>query len=641
MNREFSWRKWLRVAGWTVGGVCLLLVVCLLLLNTRPVQNWLARQALEMLSAKLDTRVSLDNVSIDLLTQDVRLHGLAVDDRQQRPLLRVEQLVANVELSSLLHHRVRITDARLIGARALLVRADSDSVPNYAFVIDAFKSGEEPSGGTPLTLDMDRVTLERVAVKYNDDEASVGKLDCRLHGMASLPTLRGEALSVRWTRPNRKGVLVTRTASLGTVHLDDGKLDIDGLRFVTDNRLPRKNTGKPHRGFFDADHLDVTASMRWVIDHTGPDSIHAVLRECSAVDSVTGIDLRAVRCALAVTPKALTFTDVYVRQGDTEVSLDRGVLSLPDSVSGQPLTYRTSPISVRAVLKSISRPFAPILKDFTLPLHVSVVMTGDNDRINFSNIVVNTADKQFLLHAAGWVGGISLHDSHEIKVHFDVNNMTARPAVIENILKQFPFKRFMMKQLNNLGTVQYTGAFDVLWKKEIFGGRVLTRHGDVNFNMTVDGLNKYMLGHISAPSLEVGQVLGMPDVGDTGLTADFKFDIDGKRTAAIRAGRGGKLPIGEVTARVDKAAYKFIHVNNVDVHIESDGSVATGSLVDPHKYMDVSCSFTFTDTDNLHHLSVTPGISFHGARKDNTVNLAKEKDAERKKKAAEKAAKKK
>ena len=38
--------------------------------------------------------------------------------------------------------------------------------------------------------------------------------------------------------------------------------DIEDLHFAIDNHLPRKNAGKPKRGFFDVGHLDVTSNMQ-------------------------------------------------------------------------------------------------------------------------------------------------------------------------------------------------------------------------------------------------------------------------------------------------------------------------------------------------------------------------------------------
>ena len=175
-------------------------------------------------------------------------------------------------------------------------------------------------------------------------------------------------------------------------------------------------------------------------------------------------------------------------------------------------------------------------------------------------------------------------------------------------MSQFIDKIYMEKQLRALGDISYTGSFDVYWKREQFRGQLNTQVGGLAFNFEVNGLDKTLAGNVRADNIKLGNVIDVSGIGDASLSADFKFDIAHNHAAA-----GGKLPVGEVTARVDEVSYRFITVKNVDVSITSDGATAEGTLVAPHKFLDLSCSFTFTDTDELHKLKVKPGISLHKA----------------------------
>ena len=66
--------------------------------------------------------------------------------------------------------------------------------------------------------------------------------------------------------------------SLGSILFkeDDGVygLEIGTLHFILDNHQPRKNTGKPHRGWFDVGHFDVIADLKLKIDYLNKDSVH-------------------------------------------------------------------------------------------------------------------------------------------------------------------------------------------------------------------------------------------------------------------------------------------------------------------------------------------------------------------------------
>ena len=76
-----------------VGMVVLLLAGGLFVINTEAFQNKMLGKAVEMLEEKLQTRVDIDSVSVDLLTLDAELYGLLVEDRQHRKMLQLESCV--------------------------------------------------------------------------------------------------------------------------------------------------------------------------------------------------------------------------------------------------------------------------------------------------------------------------------------------------------------------------------------------------------------------------------------------------------------------------------------------------------------------------------------------------------------------
>ena len=103
----------------------------------------------------------------------------------------------------------------------------------------------------------------------------------------------------------------------------------------------------------------------------------------------------------------------------------------------------------------------------------------------------------------------------------------------------------------------------------------------------------------------------MPDLGKIACKADFKFDISKPRTARMRQQKGGKLPIGRISAEVEEAKYKKVKVRNLFAELESDGAVATGNITVKGKRMDVLCGFSFTNTNEMRKTKIKPGIKFH------------------------------
>ncbi len=586
-----------------------MLSIAFLLLNTSPVQNWLMRRATQALSDKLQTRVSVDDVSVTFLTCDVKLHGLRVDDRRQQPMLRVEQAVADVDLWSLLHNKVHLSDIELTGVEANLYKASPDTAANYQFVIDAFKN-QDDSGGKKMEVTLDDVVASRVNIRYNGNTVLLERLAASLDSDMMPDVVEMDSLRVAWTTTGRQGNTVDHGLDVGRLRYDTRDsvplVDVERAHYTSDNHLPRKNTGKPHRGFFDVGHLDLTASLQLAVDHMGQDTLRATVKKCVATDAVTGIDIRELQCGLVANRRGIDLSDVVVKQVNTVVRLSHAHLALPDAERGVPFSFSTSTITVTAVLQDIARPFAPVLSRFTLPVQVSVVMDGTAERLSFHNAVVRMAGRKFEVKASGTVTGFTHGERHELHVHFDVPSMRAKEGMVRQIIKQFTTKMFMNKQLQALGDITYSGSFDVYWKREQFRGQLNTQAGTLAFDMEINGLEKLLTGSVKATNLKLSDIISVAGVGNASLGADFKFDISRERAPA-----GGKLPVGDVTAHVDEVSYRFVKMKNIDVTIHSDGMTAEGDLVAPHKFLDLSCSFSFTDTDELHKLKIKPGIHLH------------------------------
>lgn len=598
----------------------LLLVVLLVgagvwLINTKAFQQRVLKQTTQLLSERLQTRVSIDSVDIRFVAQQLRLYGLQVDDQQQRPLLSVRQAGVDVDISELLGNKFTIKDVELSGARALLLKPSKDSASNFQFIIDAFKKQPKAKRDTTVAprkrieFDIHSVRLNDIQVTYNDMAVNLAQT-----------VIKG--------RKGRYQAVVQ-------------------LQFATDNHKPRKNTGKPKRGFFDAGHLDVTCDFKAAIDASEKDTLRFDLSELHARDSVTGFDVRHLQAQARLAGKQLLLTNVQVQQKRTQLHIDSARMQLPNKRDSIPFSFQTGTISGTVYLQDISRAFAPVLSKFTLPLQLSCTMSGNQDKLSFRHVKVGTTDKRLAIAATGDI--TNLKSKEKLTVLFHVARMTAKSGIKERIISQFPVKRLMMTQLHNLGNISYTGSFRVIRKEERFWGTLGTAVGSLKFQFWLDERNKYVVGNASTQKLHFGKVMGMKDVGPLAAKADFKIDISKPRTAVMRRKLGGKLPIGKVSATIADCSYKGVHVRNVDVNVTSDGAVATGDVIQRGNWRDLSCSFSFTDTNQMHKLKVSHGrMKFHKmsnearqAKRERKEARKAERQAKREAKKAEKAAKKK
>jgi hypothetical protein len=367
------------------------------------------------------------------------------------------------------------------------------------------------------------------------------------------------------------------------------------------------------------------------INATDKDTIRAELNHLEARDSISGIDIRDISTKIKMAGKQLWLSDVNIQQMQTTLHIDSAHIYLPNKKDSTMLSYNTGRITGTAYLKDISRAFAPVLSRFTLPLNLSLTMSGTDNTMSFKDVKVNTADKRLTIAATGNIK--ELKSKENMNITFNVSRMYARSGIKEKIISMFPVKRMMMKQLHNLGNISYTGSFRIIRKEERFWGRLNTAAGSLQFLFWLDERNKYVVGNAKSDNLDFGKVMELKNLGKISASAEFKIDISKPRTAVMRRQKGGKLPIGNIKATVVDCSYKGIHVRNLDATVNSDGAVATGDIKQHGNYRDIRCSYSFTNTDEMHKLKVSDfGLKFHKISAEDKQAKRERKEQKRKEK---------
>ncbi len=616
MNKKLS--LILKILGGIVGVLLVLLLVAAALLNTHSVQNKILSMATERLEEKLQTRVKIADVSVNVFTQEVSLKGLEVEDQEHRKMIELDALSVSLNLRELMARKLMISKADIEGVRAQLYKPE-DGPANYQFIIDAFKRDKSAQKDSvqqdtaskkkePFKLDIHHLKLARIEVQYNDNKVSLDEVAFD-KGWLSKATGKLRGLQGQWELQTKKGPQ-TAKFNLGTIHYDEeeGKhgVAIDGLHLALDNHLPRKNANKPKRGFFDVGHLDILADLQLTVNHIGKDSVNATLTKFAARDSVTGFNVKDLRFTVGATKQLVRLGNIVVQHENTVLQFDSASLVLPSKKEGRKFSFQTSLIKGKTLLKDISRPFAPVLKDFKMPLELSVLFSGTDTTLVFKDIEVHTPDKRLKINA---VGGIEqLNKKEEMDIHFHVSKMTAKGTVKQEIINQFPVKKMMMKQLEALGDITYTGDVRIPWRKEAFKGVLGTAVGSLNFDFVLNEETKHVTGNAETKSIKLGQVLKMKDISSVGAKAKFDIDIHKERTAQMRKKYGGKLPIGKVNATVYEASYKKIKVKNLLVDIKSNGGQLDGNISQTNKGLDWACDFTMTDIDKPSSIKIKPKV---------------------------------
>ena len=572
IRKIFTFPRWLRLTltAFVAVVVCLLLVLTIGV-NTSFVQGKIISLATEALSKELQTEVQIKDIDVNIFGQRVSVYGVRMQDQNRRELLQVKEIWTNFRLLPLLKGRVELKEVKISGVDILLSKPE-DGPANYQFLLDRDKKKGKKKKSKPsiFSLDLRHAMVSGVNVRYNDQDYLLEK-----------------AVYSFWREQRH--------------------VDIKGLHFKTDNHKLRKNTYKPHRGYFDVGHLDLVADLGLDISRIGKDTLAGVISKCNVTDTVTGFYFNSLRAGIVYSNKQIHLSDVSFNQVSTRFDIPEADIILPDKKLDRKLHYTADSIYVRTFLKDIARPFAPVLRNFSIPLNVRVGLDGTPQSIVLRGIHVNTDDNLLKINSTGVLRNLKGRD---FKLHFEVHDMVARPGIKDKIILQFPGKKHMLYQLYALGVVKYHGSFDILWRKQQFRGLLNTEKGNIDFEFQLDGNTKYLSGRASTDSLELGDLFKLKKIHDVAASATFNVDISKPRTAEIRKKKGGKLPIGEVTADISRIGYKNIHLKNIYADIESDGAVAEGTVTMKGSLTDLMLEFYFTDTEAMHQMKVKPRLKF-------------------------------
>ena len=158
----------LRLVVW---GMVLLSLLLLILPRIPSVQYWLGEKTELILSDLLHTDVHVGRVDLGFVNR-VIVDDVKVMDKQQKELLRINRLSAQIDVLALAEGKVSISSAQLFGAHASLYRTDSLSVPNYQFVIDALSSKDTVSSSA-IDLRINSFIMRRSSVTYDEWDAPV------------------------------------------------------------------------------------------------------------------------------------------------------------------------------------------------------------------------------------------------------------------------------------------------------------------------------------------------------------------------------------------------------------------------------------------------------------------------------------
>lgn len=134
-----------------VGTVLCTYLVLLIGLNIRPIRTLLVNQIEGNLSKALSTEIEIEDIEIGLFNRIV-LQDVTIYDQEEEVLLRAKKFSAKILLRDLLKGRISLRSVLLMDADVCLYQTAPETLFNFQFILDQFKSSDDTSSETPLKI---------------------------------------------------------------------------------------------------------------------------------------------------------------------------------------------------------------------------------------------------------------------------------------------------------------------------------------------------------------------------------------------------------------------------------------------------------------------------------------------------------
>ena len=162
-------KRLLRIIGYLLLGIFLLLGGLFIFLESSTGQDFLTKQVVSYLRTKLNTKVEIEKIRFHL-PDWISLENVYIQDRQKDTLIAGKKIYVDVDMLALLQNKVAINQVELTNIRAKIKRTLPDTTFNFNFIMQAFDSGEtaKTTTSTPLDIGLKNIKLSNVNITYKD-----------------------------------------------------------------------------------------------------------------------------------------------------------------------------------------------------------------------------------------------------------------------------------------------------------------------------------------------------------------------------------------------------------------------------------------------------------------------------------------
>lgn len=556
-----------------------------MLVNTTPVQNYIVRKGAEMLSNKLQTRVSIGHIRIDLLNH-LLIEELYIEDKSKDTLLYAGKAEARITDWFLVKNETPvITYVVLENAYVNLNRKRESDKWNYQFIIDAFDTGpsKQPKKQAEFEIDLKKVQLENV--RFMMDDAWVGsdmdfivgsfELDARkIDFKQRLININKIAFENTHTlfrdyeggRPHKvkvKGPAASDIFDTTAFNADNWKIDIDELQLKQCNFSTDAGSEKPIIGEFDPSHIHINNID---IDATGisiiGDTLKGKIENLAALERC-GLKVKKMRADVEVSPIASICNNLYLETNHSKIQHHYAMYyrHFPDFTDYIDKVVMTAELSNTTVDSRDIAYFAPVLRKYPSVIKISGSMAGSVD----SFVAKKLAASDGLNIIKGNLSMKGLPDIYSTNIVFTNGEIYTTK---NGILKYAPaLKDNSSFSVNSIEHAYYKGDFRGYIENFITDGILVSNLGTIQSNIklampNLNGNRSSYAGKISTNEFDIGALFPASPFGKVSMQTtvagtSFSADAEIKLDATIDRLDYNRYPYKNITAEGTLAGKEF------------------------------------------------------------------------------------
>ncbi len=539
-------KRFLKIFGISALALILLIGVVAYLLTQEKVQTRLAQEAAIYLSKKLDTKVSIKKVRIDLLNF-VHFEELYLEDQNKDTLAFIGdfKIKSTSIVADLWNDKTTIIkQVSLSNGMVHLKRNAKSDEWNFSFIEKAFATDDEDTSSSDLPkIDLKNVALNNVRFKMNDQwlgqdiEAKVGELQLKINSV-DLPKMvfnvaQFDIVHSAIVFRDYKGgkppsrIEVADKSTWGTpFNTANLMLSLNNLNFKDLTFEYQLNNAVSKPGEFDERHIvarDIFLTMEDI--QVQGDTLLADIVNLAAKERC-GLEIKKMMSRVKLNQQIAELKNLYL---ETNRSVIRNYYSM-EYQNFHDFNNYIEDVVMRARFRDCQvdkRDIAFFSGDIAqLPLTAKLngIAEGTVANLKMPDVSIASSDLNFI--GFGSIVGLPNVDN-------TIFNLTAKNLTTsgKEIIRIAPEANTDAIAWNALSSVTYKGNF--IGKTQQFKavGTLLTNLGaaDINLSMDLQGKQPKYSGRFETNKLNVGEIIKQEDFGQltaTGTINGQGFDFE-------------------------------------------------------------------------------------------------------------------